>query len=64
MAVARPIRLLGAFTILLVLILVFQFSRTSTPFIGKGGRLTDGMKKDPLLDRMILVFSHFVTKRQ
>jgi mannosyltransferase len=48
MAVARPIRVLGAACILLILFLVFEISR---PFTPKYGKLTHGMKSDPLLDR-------------
>ena len=48
MAVARPIRMLGAAGILLCLFLVFHLNRTPSAF---GGKLINGMKKDPLLDR-------------
>lgn len=51
MAVARPLRLLGAATIILVLVLIFQVSKNSAPLVGStGGKLSNGMKKDPLLD--------------
>lgn len=56
MAVARPIRLLGAASILLVLFLIFQLRKTATPLVGtfgSGDKLVNGMKKDPLLDRML-----------
>jgi mannosyltransferase len=52
MAVARPIRLLGAVGILMVLVLIFRLSKDSTPFVSDGGKLVNGMKHDPLLDRM------------
>jgi mannosyltransferase len=48
MAVARPIRVLGAACILLMLFLVFEITRPFTPQYGKLGQ---GMKRDPLLDR-------------
>ncbi|KAJ5831838.1 hypothetical protein N7474_000149 [Penicillium riverlandense] len=47
MAVARPIRMLGAVGILLCLFLVFHLNQTPSAF---GGKLLNGMKKDPLLD--------------
>ncbi|KAL2001495.1 hypothetical protein VTN02DRAFT_1677 [Thermoascus thermophilus] len=51
MAVARPIRLLGAATIIIVLVLVFQLTKHSTPLVGlKGEKLNHGMTRDPLLD--------------
>jgi len=54
MAVARPLRLLGAATIILVLVLIFQVSKNSAPLVGStGGKLSNGMKKDPLLDRTL-----------
>lgn len=56
MAVARPLRLLGAVTILLILVLIFQFSGSPTGFPGRG-KLASGMKKDPLLDRMLSLVS-------
>lgn len=48
MAVARPIRMLGAACILLCLFLLFQLNQGPTSL---GSRLLNGMKKDPLLDR-------------
>jgi hypothetical protein len=48
MAVARPIRMLGAVGILLCLFLVFHLNQTPSAF---GGKLINGMKRDPLLDR-------------
>ncbi|OXV07039.1 hypothetical protein Egran_05195 [Elaphomyces granulatus] len=47
MAVARPIRVLGAACILLILFLVFEITK---PFIPQYGKLGQGMKRDPLLD--------------
>jgi mannosyltransferase len=51
MAVARPIRLLGALCILLVIVVVFYVSHPAQSLISVGTRLKDGMKRDPLLDR-------------
>lgn len=58
MAIARPIRLLGAVGILGVLLVLYRLSQTSQlPSItGTTGtvdtdKITDGMKRDPLLDR-------------
>jgi mannosyltransferase len=52
MAVARPIRMLGAACILLCLFLIFQVNQSHGPsFISKGSKDYNGMKKDPLLDR-------------
>lgn len=48
MAIARPIRMLGATCILLALFLVFQLRQGSD---GSSSRLTRGMSRDPLLDR-------------
>lgn len=48
MAIARPIRMLGAACILLCLFLVFQLNQSSSE---EGTKLTHGMKKDPLVDR-------------
>lgn len=48
MAIARPIRMLGAAAVLLTLFLVFQLrSGYSKP----SSKLTHGMTRDPLLDR-------------
>ncbi|KAJ5319008.1 hypothetical protein N7541_006628 [Penicillium brevicompactum] len=47
MAIARPIRMLGAACILLCLFLVFQLHQGSSE---EGTKLTHGMKKDPLVD--------------
>jgi hypothetical protein len=52
MAVARPIRMIGAACILLCLFLIFQINQSDGPsFISKGSKGYNGMKKDPLLDR-------------
>jgi hypothetical protein len=48
MAIARPIRMLGAACILLCLFLVFQLHQSPSE---EGSKLTHGMKKDPLVDR-------------
>lgn len=48
MAIARPIRMLGAACILLCLFLVFQLHQSSSE---EGSKLAQGMKKDPLVDR-------------
>ena len=52
MAVARPIRMLGAASIVICLFLIFQLNKGPTPLIGRQGhRLFNGMKSDPLLER-------------
>lgn len=55
MAIARPIRLLGAVGILGVLLVLYRLSQTSQiPSIiapTDTDKITDGMKRDPLLDR-------------
>jgi hypothetical protein len=48
MAIARPIRMLGAACILLCLFLVFQLHQSDSEL---GSKLVHGMKKDPLVDR-------------
>jgi mannosyltransferase len=48
MAIARPIRMLGAACILLCLFLVFQLHQSPS---SDGSKLIHGMKKDPLVDR-------------
>lgn len=48
MAIARPIRMLGAACILLCLFLVFQLHQSPS---NDGSKLIHGMKKDPLVDR-------------
>ncbi|QKX63641.1 uncharacterized protein TRUGW13939_10812 [Talaromyces rugulosus] len=50
MAIARPIRLLGALCILLVIGVIFYVSHPTQSLISVGSRLQDGMKSDPLLD--------------
>lgn len=50
MAVARPIRMLGAAAIILCLFLIFQLNKGPTPLIGRQGKLYNG-KSDPLLER-------------
>lgn len=50
MAIARPIRMLGAAGILLCLFLVFQLNQNGNSYTS---RLVHGMSKDPLLDRML-----------
>ncbi|EAL86030.1 hypothetical protein KXW98_001409 [Aspergillus fumigatus] len=51
MAVARPIRMIGAACILLCLFLIFQVNQSHGPsFISKGSKEYNGMKRDPLLD--------------
>ncbi|BCR89778.1 glycosyltransferase family 15 protein [Aspergillus chevalieri] len=49
MAVARPIRMLGAASILLCLFLIFQLNKGPTPLVSQG-RTYNGMKSDPLLE--------------
>lgn len=56
MAIARPIRLLGALGILLVISVIFYVSHPTQSLISIGSRLTDGMKRDPLLDRTLMHF--------
>lgn len=48
MAIARPIRMLGAACILLCLFIVFQLHQDHSE---QGAKLIHGMKKDPLVDR-------------
>jgi hypothetical protein len=50
MAIARPIRMLGAACILLTLFLVFQLRQGSDR---PSSKLTHGMSRDPLLDRAL-----------
>lgn len=50
MAIARPIRMLGAACILLTLFLVFNLRQGSDKISSK---LTHGMTRDPLLDRAL-----------
>lgn len=51
MAVARPIRMLGAASIVICLFLIFQLNKGPTPLIGRQGHRLNGMKSDPLLER-------------
>jgi hypothetical protein len=55
MAVARPVRLLGALSIALFFFLVFALFR-SPPTLhtpgGQNGETISNMERDPLLDRM------------
>ena len=53
MAVARPIRMLGAACIILCLFLIFQMNNKGPSAIITKGPY-EGMKRDPLLDRMSL----------
>lgn len=50
MAIARPIRMLGAACILLCLFLVFQLRQDNPSATSK---LVHGMSRDPLLDRAL-----------
>lgn len=51
MAVARPIRMLGAACIILVLFLVFQVNKGPSAISIKGSQPYEGIKSDPLLER-------------
>lgn len=57
MAVARPVRFLGAVSVILVFVLIYQYLRPvptiSVPgaVVGNGEKI-DNMERDPLLDRM------------
>lgn len=55
MAIARPIRMLGAACILLCLFLVFQL-RQGSP--NPSSKLVHGMTRDPLLDRVFATILH------
>ena len=50
MAIARPIRMLGAACILLTLFLIFNLRQSSDKTSSK---LAHGMSRDPLLDRAL-----------
>lgn len=50
MAIARPIRMLGAACILLTLFLIFNLHQSSDKTSSK---LAHGMSRDPLLDRAL-----------
>lgn len=56
MAVARPIRMLGAASIVLCLFLIFQLNKGPTPLLRHQGKLSS-MKSDPLLQRVLFPFS-------
>jgi len=56
MAIARPIRMLGAVCILLCLFLVFQLRQDS---FGSTSKLRHGMTRDPLLDRVFATI-HYI----
>ena len=59
MAIARPVRVLGALSIVLVIFLLYTVLKTPTKLtpIGdktnKVGDTIDDMQRDPLLDRML-----------
>jgi len=60
MAVARPVRFLGAFSIILIIFLVYQLSQPTKTInlpIHHDGEKIEKMERDPLLDRML---SHFL----
>jgi mannosyltransferase len=52
MAVARPVRFLGALSIVLVFFLIYQLTRPVTPITlpSRNGDTIDNMERDPLLD--------------
>jgi hypothetical protein len=57
MAVAKPVRLLGALSVALFFFLVFTFLRKPPPIHtpetqGPNGEIIPKMERDPLLDRM------------
>lgn len=54
MAVARPVRFLGALSILLVFFLIYQLTRPAAPIPvppKPNGETIENMERDPLLDR-------------
>lgn len=56
MAVARPVRFLGALSIVLVFFLIYQLTRPTTPIAvpdKKNGDTIENMERDPLLDRTL-----------
>lgn len=66
MAIARPIRLLGALGILGVLLVLYRVSQ-STQISSSSwgdGKLTHDMKRDPLLDREFLSINFATTCRR
>lgn len=56
MAVARPIRMLGAASIILCLFLIFQLNKGPTTLLGSQGKLSS-MKADPLLQRALVLLA-------
>lgn len=59
MAVAKPVRLLGAFSIALFFFLLFTFVRQPPAIHTPGsqdGQIISNMERDPLLDRTLLLF--------
>ena len=59
MALAKPVRLLAALSIALLIFLVFTLIRqpqTLNPPGGQNGETISDMKRDPLLDRMSFSF--------
>ena len=58
MAVARPIRMLSAACVVLVIFLVFQMKR-SPSYVGMGPGEYNGMTADPLNDRTLSLLSIF-----
>lgn len=55
MAVNRPVRFLGALSIVLVFFLIYQLTRTVPPIevpdSKNNGETIENMERDPLLDR-------------
>lgn len=53
MAVARPVRFLGALSIVLVFFLLYQLTRPVAPITppNRNGETIENMERDPLLDR-------------
>jgi hypothetical protein len=59
MAVAKPVRALGALSIALFFFLVFTFLRHPPTIRTPGsqnGEIISKMEKDPLLDRMLVLY--------
>lgn len=61
MAIARPVRVLGALSIVLVIFLLYTVLKTPTKLTPIGDETTkvggtiDDMQRDPLLDRMLFL---------
>lgn len=62
MAIARPVRVLGALSIVLVIFLLYTVLKTPTKLTPIGDQTTtkvgdtiDDMQRDPLLDRMLFL---------